>query len=400
MPLSGGVVEGSAKSAPVTVADVSEHIRISCGLPSAGPTVGAEVEWLVVDLSEPGSRPSVAAMQRLLDGLNLPGGSRLSFEPGGQVELSSIPARTPDDAHAGLLADMAVLRPALRAGGLDLLAAPRDTQRPPLRVSESPRYEAMEHYFAAGGWTTALEMMCNTASIQVNVGCGSDPSTTWQHSNALAPILAATFACSPDDGWASARLRSWAEIDPSRTASAFDSGLAIADWTQYALSAKAIMRVERDGTFQPLTAGFTLREWIEAPPAGLPPPTMTDVELHLSTLFPPARLKGWIEIRVIDMQPDDWWPVPLAVTAALLAPAGPVMHAHDFDWLDEYRDITWQEAGRVGLGSRRLAAAADQTLRLACARLQEQGSSLSDLVDRFRVERVEPQLSSSDGPRS
>jgi glutamate--cysteine ligase len=399
MPLPGGVVEGRAKGAPVTVADVSEHIRISCGLPSAGPTVGAEVEWLVVDLAKPQARPDMRTLERLLDGLAFPGGSRVSFEPGGQVELSSVPARTPDDAHTRLLADIAVLRPALRAGGLDVLAVPRDSQRPPVRVSNSPRYAAMERYFAAGGWTSAPEMMCNTASVQVNVGCGADPSATWERANALAPILAATFACSPLDGWASARLRSWAEIDPTRTASAFQSGGAIADWTQYALSAKAIMRVDRGGSFQPLDASITLREWIEAPPPNLPAPTLPDVELHLSTLFPPARLKGWIEIRVIDMQPDDWWPVPLTVTAALLAPAGPVVHAHDFDWLDEYGDITWQEAGRLGLTSARLAAAADQTLRLAGARLDEQGSALTGLVERFRTERVAPRLIPADGLR-
>ncbi|HUR49930.1 MAG TPA: glutamate-cysteine ligase family protein [Acidimicrobiales bacterium] len=392
MPLSGGAVEGGPTAAAVTVADVSEHIRISCGLPSAGPTVGAEVEWLVADLSAADSRPSVPKLEGLLADIVLPGGSRISFEPGGQVELSSVPARTPDEAHAGLLADIAVLRPALRAGGLDLVAAPNDSARPPIRVSESPRYEAMERYFAAGGWTTAPQMMCNTASIQVNVGCGADPSATWQRANGLAPILAAAFACSPADGWASARLRSWAEIDPSRTASAFDSGDATADWTQYALAATAIMRVGSDGGFEALPDGLTLREWIEAPPNGCGPPTMSDVELHLSTLFPPARLKGWIELRVIDMQPGEWWPVPLAVTAALLAPAGPVAHAHDFDWLDEYRDLTWQEAGRLGMGSPRLAAAANETLRLARARLDEQGSALTGLVERFRLERVEPAL--------
>src|SRR5688500_17058720 len=106
MPLQGGAVEGSAQGAPVTVADVAEHIRISCGLPSAGPTVGAEVEWLVVDRSAPDARPRVQVLQTLLENLVLPGGSRLSFEPGGQVELSSVPARTADEAHAGLLADI------------------------------------------------------------------------------------------------------------------------------------------------------------------------------------------------------------------------------------------------------------------------------------------------------
>lgn len=397
MPLSGGAVDGGSQIAPVTVADVSEHIRISCGLPSAGPTVGAEIEWLVVDLGDSDSRPTVAALEGLLVGLAFPGKSLLSFEPGGQVELSSVPARTPDEAHASLSADIAVLRPALRAGGLDLLATPHHAARTPVRVSESSRYEAMEKYFAAGGWTSAREMMCNTASIQVNVGCGADPSATWLRANALAPVLAATFACSPADGWASSRLRAWAEMDPSRTSSALHSGDAITDWTRYALAAKVLMRAGEGSTFMRLPGGFTLRQWIEDPPRGCPAPTQADVEIHLSTLFPPVRLKGWIEVRVIDMQPDEWWPVPLAVTAALSAAGGAGAPRDDLDWLRECDDISWQEAGRLGLDSPRLATAADMALRTARGRLHEQGSALAGLVERFRSERVEPRLPKSSG---
>ena len=37
-----------------------------------------------------------------------------------------------------------------------------------------------------------------------------------------------------------------------------------------------------------------------------------------STLFPPVRPRGHLEVRGIDAQPGDGWVVPLAVTAALL----------------------------------------------------------------------------------
>lgn len=391
MALPGGVREGSPGTGPVTVSDVSEYIKISCGVPSAVPTVGVEVEWHVVDLADPDSRPSVDLIDRLLESLELPGGSRVSFEPGGQLELSSVPVGTPDEAYSRLLSDMAVLRPALRSGGLDLLASPHHASRRPCRVSDSPRYEIMERWFSTGGWPAAPEMMCNTASIQVNVGCGADPSATWRLANQLAPILAATFACSAAETWASTRLRAWAGLDPSRTSSAFDTGDAIADWTQYALAAKAIMRARPDGGFEALADGLSLREWIETPPPGCPAPTLPDVELHLSTLFPPVRLKGWIEIRVIDMQPGDWWPVPLAVTAALLAPPAGTPAA-DFGWLGELGQIPWQEAGRIGLTSAVLATAADRILRLAHDRLNHQVSALAPLVERFRAERVEPHL--------
>ncbi len=392
MPFSGEMRMGGEESRPATVADVSEHIRITCGIPSAGPTVGAEVEWMVVDLADPKSRPTVAALERVLEPMALPGGSRLSFEPGGQLELSSVPARTADETHSSLLADLSVLRPTLRARGLDLVAAARDPSRLPVRVSDRPRYEAMEQWFAAEGWTAAPEMMCNTTSVQVNVGCGPDPSKTWRRANALAPVLAAMFAWSSEGGWASSRLRTWSEVDPTRTSSAFASGDAISDWTEYALSASVIMRQSSGGGLEPLIGGVSLRDWIDDPPRRWPAATMADVEVHLTTLFPPVRLKGWIEVRVIDMPADGSWPVPLAVTAAMLAPPASGIPDAAFAWLDDVSDITWQDAARSGLNSPRLATAADNSLRLALSCLEEQGSNLVADVRRFHSERVTPRL--------
>jgi glutamate--cysteine ligase len=48
------------------------------------------------------------------------------------------------------------------------------------------------------------------------------------------------------------------------------------------------------------------------------PPTAGDLEYHLSTLFPPVRPQGHLELRMIDAQPGDGWIVPLAVASALL----------------------------------------------------------------------------------
>ena len=389
MPVSGGMRDRGDEHRPATADDVAEHIRLTCAVPSAGPTVGAEVEWLVVDLADPSARPTVAKLEKALGEVVLPGGSRVSFEPGGQVELSSPPGRSADEAASAVTVDFSVLRPALRARGLDLVSVAHDPTRPPLRVSDSPRYEAMEQWFAEEGWAGAPEMMCNTASVQVNVGCGPDPSATWQRANALAPVLAAMFAWSARDGWASSRLRAWTGIDPSRTASAAVTGDAVLDWTGYALSARVVMRQADNGQFVALSGGVTLRQWIERPPPGWAAPTMADVEVHLSTLFPPIRLKGWIEVRVIDMPGDGSWAVPLAVTAALLAPGVP---QSAFGWLDSIQHMGWEEAARMGLDSAPLATAADRSLQLALTLLDEQGSTLLAEVQRFRAERVAPRV--------
>ena len=47
------------------------------------------------------------------------------------------------------------------------------------------------------------------------------------------------------------------------------------------------------------------------------PPTADDLDYHLSTLFPPVRPRGHLELRMIDAQPGDGWIVPVAVVAAL-----------------------------------------------------------------------------------
>jgi glutamate--cysteine ligase len=49
-----------------------------------------------------------------------------------------------------------------------------------------------------------------------------------------------------------------------------------------------------------------------------PPPTADDLDYHVSTLFPPVRPRGHLELRVIDAQPGDGWIVPTAVVSALM----------------------------------------------------------------------------------
>jgi glutamate--cysteine ligase len=85
---------------------------------------------------------------------------------------------------------------------------------------------------------------------------------------------------------------------------------------EYALAAE-VMCVQRPGAQDwSAPAGLTFRDWLRG--AGERPPTGSDLSYHLSTLFPPVRPRGHLEVRGIDAQPGDGWMVPLAVTAALL----------------------------------------------------------------------------------
>lgn len=48
-------------------------------------------------------------------------------------------------------------------------------------------------------------------------------------------------------------------------------------------------------------------------------PVWADLDYHLSTLFPPVRAVGHLEVRYIDAQPGDLWRVPVAAIDALLS---------------------------------------------------------------------------------
>ncbi len=52
-------------------------------------------------------------------------------------------------------------------------------------------------------------------------------------------------------------------------------------------------------------SGLTFRDWLRG--AVGPPPTADDLTYHMSTLFPPVRPRGHLELRVIDAQLGDGW---------------------------------------------------------------------------------------------
>jgi glutamate--cysteine ligase len=381
------VIQGEAQAA--------EHIHGICLKNGPPRRVGVELEWLVRDARDPtrpvaaeriaaavaGFRPAgtdsahgagpdhagpagAAALPSSAAPGVLPAGSLLTTEPGGQLELSSLPADTLADCVSATAADLAALRDAAAAAGLELAGIGLDPFRPPRRILRLPRYAAMEAFFDRDGpW--GRQMMCGTASVQVCLDAGDDSDThsgyrfRWRLLHAIGPVLVAAFANSPlregrPTGWKSSRQQVWAHMDAGRTRPPTVNGDLRAGWASYALDAQ-LMCVRSAGDDWTVPPGLTLRDWVRggwALDAGQPgdgqpgdgqhrdrqhrdgeagdtkpgdwaatrrPPAADDLTYHLSTLFPPVRPRGHFEIRVIDAQPGDGWVVPLAVTSALLA---------------------------------------------------------------------------------
>src|SRR5947199_6474566 len=143
------VAEGSRRLS--SVEDAHGFIKRVCFKTGPPGTVGIESEWLVVDPADPERSVPIAELHRALAGRTMPRRSLVTFEPGGQLELSSAAAPDLSSACRDLAADLAVARSAVASAGLRLLAQGTDPLRsPPLQVL-GPRYHAMHSYFARAG---------------------------------------------------------------------------------------------------------------------------------------------------------------------------------------------------------------------------------------------------------
>jgi len=321
----------------LTVDTLRRHIEQRCLPPSDRGLVGVEIELLTYPVADPRRRPPVAPLRAIAERTRLPSGSRITLEPGGQVEISTPPRRGLGHALPAAAADLAAVTAALRRAGLEPVARGLDPLRAPRRILDQPRYAAMEAFFDVEGFA-GRTMMCSTASVQVNVETGrsADLTDRWRLAHALGPVLVAMFAHSPVPGGGgcgprSARQQVWSVMDPSRTgpvhrpagAGWASPGRSPAEeWLTYALRARVMMiRVTPDrfvAVDGPLGAELlTFAAWMQRGHE-LGWPTLEDFEYHLTTLFPPVRPRGWLELRMIDSLPDPWWRVAAAVTTALL----------------------------------------------------------------------------------
>jgi glutamate--cysteine ligase len=231
--------------------------------------VGIEQELFVMDLFG-GVSVAPTRVMDVIEGRDY--APWVSFEPGGQVELSLPVAPTAAAAAARLEQVTAALAADLMPHAIVLTARPvRDLAVP--RYLQSPRYDAMERHFDALG-PAGRRMMRRTAATQVCLDWwpGRAGLEQWRVLLLAAPFLAAATGRSVGPR---SRLATWLEVDPSRTA--FDSRLLhgddpVAAYADFAAGAASFV----DG----------------------------GIADHLTTLFPPVRPRGgYLEIRFPDARP-------------------------------------------------------------------------------------------------
>ncbi|MBA3258404.1 MAG: hypothetical protein H0T68_02925 [Gemmatimonadales bacterium] len=379
-------------------ADLATHAFSAPARASLTPRrIGAEVELIPVENAtghrcsiEPGAGVATLPFLRRFGGrrgwketctdkgtpcFELPGGGTVTFEPGGQLEYSSPPCRTPSALLTVLREVVPPLRAAASGEGIDLLAVGIDpcngADRAPLLL-HTQRYSRMAEYLARRGPAGAV-MMRQTAALQVSLDLDDEPALRWNVLNAAAPYVTAIFANSPVydgtvTGHRSTRAQVWRRLDPARTGLPWDSGEPVEAYLDFALAAPAILLPMVEGEHRPFA------EWVARAQ-----PTLEEWRDHLTTLFPEVRPRGHFELRSADAVPPRWYAAPLALAAGITYEPGALRAAVDLLGRPEIGLL--ERAGRLGLHDPAIARTAADLLEIAIGGCEGLGPEYFDPAD-------------------
>ncbi len=241
-------------------------------------------------------------------------GANVSLEPGGALELSGAPLetihQTCDEVNAHL-AEVKSVSDEIGVGFIGLGAAPIWTHDQ-MPLMPKGRYKLMNDYMQKVG-TMGTAMMRRTCTVQVNLDFGSEADMVQKMRVAIAlqPVATALFAASPffegqKNGHKSWRSRIWRDLDDDRTGMIpfiFDDDFGFEKWSEWVLDVPMYF-VYRDGKYID-ALGQSFRDFMRGELPALPgeKPLISDWADHLTTVFPEARVKRFIEMRGADGGP-------------------------------------------------------------------------------------------------
>ena len=241
-------------------------------------------------------------------------GANVSLEPGGALELSGAPLETIHETCDEVnqhLREVREISDEIGVGFIGLGAAPEWTHDD-MPLMPKGRYKLMNNYMEKVG-TMGTAMMRRTCTVQVNLDFGSEADMVQKMRVALAlqPVATALFANSPFfegkiNNHKSWRAVIWRNLDADRTGMlpfVFDEGFGFEAWTDWVLDVPMYF-VYRDGKYID-ALGMSFRDFLKGELPALPgeTPTLSDWADHLTTVFPEARVKQFIEMRGADGGP-------------------------------------------------------------------------------------------------
>ena len=238
----------------------------------------------------------------------------ITIEPGSQTEFSINPTGKISDISSvvnDFNSESAILAEKMGIEWLGYGVQPVSTFNN-IEVIPKKRYKIMSNYLPDKG-SRAFVMMRETAGIQTSIDYESEKDAMFKLkvSLAISPIITAMFANSPvrrgkESGYKSYRALSWLDTDNDRcgliSKKIFEDEFSFSEYAEYLLDVPMFF-IERDNSLVDMTR-FTFREFLDGVLEGTEA-TVEDWELHMTTVFPDVRLKGYIEMRNCDSQRKD-----------------------------------------------------------------------------------------------
>jgi glutamate--cysteine ligase len=317
-------------------------------------------------------------------------GANVSLEPGGQFELSGAPLSTTHEVAAELQNHFDEVRAITEGWGVGFMgigAAP-EWRHEDMPVMPKGRYRLMTDYMGRVG-THGTQMMYRTSTVQVNLDFSSEADMVQKLRVALAlqPVATALFASSPffegkPNGHRSWRSRIWRGLDDARTGMlpfAFEEGMGFQRYVDWVLDVPMYF-VYRDGHY--INAlGQSFRDFLNGELPALPgeKPTLSDWADHMTTVFPEARVKKYIEMRGADVGdqahivalPAFW--VGLMYDQGALDAAWDLVKGFDADTREGLRVAASVSALQGEAGGVKLADLAREAVRLSAQGLAARG---------------------------
>ncbi|MCB9541954.1 MAG: glutamate--cysteine ligase [Myxococcales bacterium] len=316
------------------------------------------------------------------------GRATVTLEPGGQLELSGAPLPTLAETAAELDAHFEEVRRFSAPLGITWSGLGLAPSLGPDAMPRMPkaRYEIMRRYLPTRG-ALASRMMHQTCTVQANLDFAdeADAFRKLRLSLWVQPFVLAAWANSPIvEGRPvverTFRGRIWEATDDDRwryPARFLEPGCTFADYVEWAFGVPMFF-LRREGRAIDC-AGLVFRDFVEKGHGGYRA-NLGDFIVHLSTLFPDARLKRYLEVRGADMGDRDHVLALPAFHAGLL---------YDAESLDDalalFEGVDPAELARC----RRMVPVMGLGATLGGATLQEYGKTLLDLA-RAGLARREP----------